>query len=122
MNVFVLNTKKEESLQSGCFGAPLTSIVGKSSFPHSVSVPINRSSKDSRVTNLPEQLAEDRGRELWVLPAAEAQQLHRLLRIAAVLDDLLHVAGARKQDFGHRLLQGHDGSREAGVAVRIGQS
>ncbi len=90
MNVFVLNTKKEESLQSGCFGAPLTSIVGQSSFPHSVSVPINRSSKDSRVTNLPEQLAEDVDENCGFSQQQKAQQLHRLLRIAAVLDDLLH--------------------------------
>lgn len=68
---------------------------------------------------LPEQLAEHGGGELGVLPAAEAEQLHRLLRVAAVLDDLLHIAGPHKQDLCHQLLHGHHRCREVGVAVRV---
>lgn len=70
---------------------------------------------------LPEQLAENGGGELRVLPAAEAQQLHRLLRVAAVLDDLLHVAGPHKEDLGHQLLHRHHWRRQVGVAVRVRQ-
>lgn len=72
-------------------------------------------------TDLPEKFTENGGGELRILPAAEAQQFHRLLRITAVLDDLLHVAGAHKQDLGHQLLQRHDGSGEAGVTARVRQ-
>lgn len=70
---------------------------------------------------LPEQLAQNGGGELRVLPAAEAQQLHRLLRVAAVLDDLLHVAGPHEEDLGHQLLHRHHRRRQVGVAVRVRQ-
>lgn len=64
---------------------------------------------------LPEQLTEHGGGELRVLPAAEAKQLHRLLRVAAILDDLLHIAGPHKQDLCHQLLHRHHWRREVGV-------
>lgn len=47
---------------------------------------------------LPEQLRQHGRGELGVFPAAEAQQLDRLLRVAAVLDDLLHIAGPNEED------------------------
>lgn len=70
---------------------------------------------------LPEQLAQNGGGELRVLPAAEAQQLDRLLRVAAVLDDLLHVAGPHEEDLGHQLLHRHHRRRQVGVAIRVRQ-
>jgi len=70
---------------------------------------------------LPEQLTEHGGGELGVLPAAEAEQLHRLLRVAAVLDDLLHVAGPHEQDLRHQLLHRHHRRRQVGVTVRVGE-
>lgn len=70
---------------------------------------------------LPEQLAQHGGGELRVLPAAEAQQLHRLLRVAAVLDDLLHVAGSHEEDLGNQLLHRHHRRSQVGVAVRVRQ-
>lgn len=68
---------------------------------------------------LPEQLTKHSGGELRVLPAAEAEQLHGLLRVTAVLDDLLHVARPHKQDLCHKLLHRHHRGRQVGVAVRV---
>lgn len=68
---------------------------------------------------LPEQLTEHSGGELWVLPAAEAKQLYCLLRVAAVLDDLLHIAGPHKQDLCHQLLHRHHWGCQVGVTIRV---
>ena len=68
---------------------------------------------------LPEQLAEHGGGELRVLPAAEAKQLYGLFRVAAVLDDLLHVAGPHKQNLCHQLLHRHHWSCQVGVAIGV---
>lgn len=68
---------------------------------------------------LPEQLTEHSGGELRVLPTAEAKQLHCLFRVAAVLNDLLHVARPHKQDLCHQLLHRHHWSRQVGVPIWV---
>lgn len=68
---------------------------------------------------LPEQLTEHSGRELRVLPATEAKQLYGLLRVAAVFDDLLHVAGSHKQDLCHQLLHRHHWGCQVGVTIWV---
>lgn len=50
---------------------------------------------------LPKEFTEHSRGELRVLPAAESKELHGLLRVATVFDDLLYVARPHKQDLCH---------------------
>lgn len=68
---------------------------------------------------LPQQFTEHSGGELWVFPAAEAQQFDGLLRVTAILNDLLHVTGTHKKYLSHHLMQRHDGLSQAGIPIRI---
>lgn len=87
----------------------------KQSFPHHTLF----SKIDFYGLYLPQQFTEHSGRELWVFPAAKAQQFDGLLRVTAILNDLLHVTGTHKQDLSHQLMQRHDGLSQAGITIRV---
>lgn len=73
------------------------------------------------LAHLPQEFTKHSGRKLRVLPTAEPQQFDGVLRVTAVLDYLLNVAGAHKQDVNHHLLQWHDGSCDVGVTIWVWQ-
>lgn len=75
--------------------------------------------EDTLDNYLPKQLTQHSGGELRVLPAAEAQQLYCLLRVAAILDDFLHIAGPYKQDLSHQLLHRHHWGCQVGVTIWV---
>lgn len=69
--------------------------------------------------HLPQQFTQHSGGKLRVLPAAEAQQFDGLLRVTAILNDLLHITGTHKQDLSHQLMQRHDRLSQTGITIRV---